>query len=64
MVLLLRRLVALLLAVPLALVALPVLLVALLLAALGFLGQVLVRVLEQALQGLQVLAQVPLRQEE
>ena len=63
MVLLLRRLVALLLVVPLALAALPLLLVALLLAALGFLGRVLVQALELALQGLQVLAQVPPREE-
>jgi hypothetical protein len=46
------------------LAALPLLLVALLLAALGFLGRVLVQALELALQGLQVLAQVPPRQEE
>jgi hypothetical protein len=64
MVLLLRRAVALLLVPVLLLAALPVLLVALLLAALGYLGRVLVQALELALQGLQVLAQVPPRQEE
>jgi hypothetical protein len=64
MVLLLRRAVALLLVPVLLLVALPVLVLALLLAALGFLGRALVQALELALQGLQVLAQVPPRQEE
>jgi hypothetical protein len=63
MVLLLRRVVALPLLVVLLLVGLPVLVLALLLALLGFLGQVLVQGLELALQGLQVLAQVPPREQ-
>ena len=65
MALLVRRLVALPLAVLLALAALPVILVALVLGLLGHLGRLLVQGLELALQGLQALAKVaPVLQED
>ena len=63
MLLVVRRVLALLGLVVLVLVGLPVLLVALVLALLGYLGRLLVLALELALQGLQVLAQVAPREQ-